>query len=76
MATTSTPQGSLGNLTLEQWIEFALKNTLNDELIYSYLSPPLPANSVSRWLARIDRIEKAARPKGVSRAAWSRERTG
>lgn len=71
MATTSTPQGSPGNLTLEQWIEFALNNNINDELIYSYLSPPLPANSVSRWLTRIERIEKAARPRGVSRAVWS-----
>ncbi|MBS1851774.1 MAG: hypothetical protein JST79_12735 [Acidobacteria bacterium] len=55
-------------------MEFALKNDINDNLIYNYLSPPLPPNSVSRWLARIDRIEKAARPKGASPAKWSGKR--
>jgi hypothetical protein len=71
MATTSTAQSSPDNLTLDQWIEFALKNNLNEDLIYSYLSPPLPPNSVSRWLARIQRIEKAAKPKGTAAAEWS-----
>ena len=70
MGTTSTPPASPGNLTLEQWIEFALKNNVNDDLIYGYLSPPLPANSVSRWLTRIERIEKAPRPKGTPAAVW------
>jgi len=71
MATTSTAQSSPDNLTLDQWIEFALKNNLNEDLIYSYLSPPLPPNSVSRWLARIERIEKAAKPKGIAAAEWN-----
>jgi hypothetical protein len=71
MATTPTPQVPVGNLTLDQWIEFGRKNDIDDELIYSFLSPPLPANSVSRWLARIERIENAAKPKGVSASEWS-----
>jgi len=71
MATNPTAQSSAGNLTLDQWIEFALKNDLNEDLIYSYLSPPLPPNSVSRWLARIERIENAPRPKGFTSAQWS-----
>ena len=71
MATNPTVQSPADNLTLEQWIEFALKNDLNEDLIYSYLSPPLPPNSVSRWLARIEHIEKAAKPKGITPAQWS-----
>jgi hypothetical protein len=71
MATTPTPQVPAGNLTLDQWIEFGRKNDIDDELIYRYLSPPLPANSVSRWLARIERIENAAKPKGVAASEWS-----
>jgi len=70
MVTTATPQGAPANFTLEQWIEFGLKNNIDDDQIYSFLSPPLPANSISRWLARIDRIEKAKRPKSTAAAAW------
>jgi hypothetical protein len=69
--TASLPPGSPGNLTLDQWIDFALKNNVDDALIYGYLSPALPANSVSRWLARIERIENAARPKGTQATVWS-----
>jgi hypothetical protein len=72
MATNPTPQVSpTNNLTLDKWIEFALKNDIDDDLIYSYLCPPLPPNSVSRWLTRIERIEKATKPKGTSAAKWS-----
>jgi hypothetical protein len=71
MEMTPTAQGLPDNLTLDQWIEFALQNNINDDLIYSYLSPPLAPNSVSRWLARIERIEKAARPHGTPAAKWS-----
>lgn len=72
MATDPVPQVSpTNNLTLDQWIEFALKNNIDDDVIYSYLCPPLPPNSVSRWLVRIERIENAVRPKGFSAAKWS-----
>src|ERR1700728_3163410 len=71
MATTPTDQPAPGNLTLEQWIDFAQKNNINDVLIDRFLCPPLPPNTVSRWLSRIERIEKAARPKGTPAAEWS-----
>jgi len=31
----------------------------------------LPANSVSRWLVRIERIEQAPRPTGIPAAVWN-----
>jgi hypothetical protein len=71
MATSSPIPSSPGNLTLDQWIDFALNNQVSDDLIYNYLSPPLPANSVSRWLVRIERIEKATRPATVPAASWN-----
>jgi hypothetical protein len=63
------------NFTLEQWIEFALRNKVDEDSIYQYLSPPLPPKSVTKWLARIQRIESAARPKGVSAQAWQGKRS-
>jgi hypothetical protein len=72
MATDLAPQvPPTNNLTLDQWIDFALKNNIDDDVIYSYLCPPLPPNSVSRWLGRIERIENAVRPQGISAAKWS-----
>ncbi len=48
-----------------------MKNNINDDLIYGYLCPPLPPNCVSRWLARIERVETARRPTGKTAAEWS-----
>jgi hypothetical protein len=55
---------------LDEWIAFGIKNNINEELLYSYLCPPLPPNSVSRWLKRIDRVETAPKPAGVKAATW------
>lgn len=70
METTQTPVVA-GNLTLEQYIEFALTNDIDDDLIYGYLCPPLPPNAVSRWLERIELIESRTRPQGTSAASWN-----
>lgn len=71
MATTPATQPAPGNLTLKQWIEFAQANNINDEMIDRFLCPPLPPNSVSRWLSRIGKIENAAKPPGISGKEWS-----
>jgi hypothetical protein len=71
---TTAANGSSPNITLEEWIEFGLTNKINEELLYGYLSPPLPPNSVSRWLGRIDRIENCLKPKRVKSAEWEGKR--
>jgi hypothetical protein len=70
MALNLTPPAMPNNLTLDQWVTFALENTVNEDVVYRFLSPPLPPNTVSRWLARIERIENAPRPAGAKPAAW------
>ena len=65
------PNGHTGALTLDQWLEFAVKNSVNDDVIYNFLAPPLPPNCVSRWLARIERIEGMPKPQRVAAAEWS-----
>jgi hypothetical protein len=72
MATNPAPKiQPTNNLTLDQWIEFTLTNNVDEDFIYSYLCPPLPSNSVTRWLERIERIEDASKPKGTSAAKWN-----
>ena len=72
---SSATGASNTNFTLDQWIEFALQNNVDEDAIYQYLSPPLPPKSVTKWLARIRRIENAPRPKGVSAKAWLGKRS-
>jgi len=71
MATPAAAIGTPNTLTLDQWVKFALTNNIDDDVIYNYLSPPLPPNSVTRWLKRIDWIEKAPKPSGVAAATWA-----
>jgi hypothetical protein len=59
------------NLTLDKWVDFAYKNNLDDDVIYDYLSPKLPANTVTRWLDRITLIESRPRPNGVRASVWN-----
>lgn len=71
MATQNAlPQGANASFTLKDWLEMAVRNNIDDPTIYEYLSPPLPANLVNRWMGRIDRIENAQKPAGVTAAAW------
>jgi hypothetical protein len=70
MSTSGAPTGASNTLTLAQWVEYALENGVNEDLIYNYLSPPFPPKSVSRWIARFNRIENAAKPPAVKPAQW------
>ena len=74
MTVPSATGASNANFTLDQWIEFALQNNLDEDVIYRYLSPPLPPKSVTRWLGRIKRIETLPKPKGVSAQVWQGKR--
>jgi hypothetical protein len=58
------------NFNLQQWLEMAASNDVDEIAIYEFLSPPLPANLVSRWLNRIQRIENAPKPDNASAAQW------
>ncbi|MGJ5814874.1 hypothetical protein [Paludibaculum fermentans] len=43
---------------------------MNEDMLYQYLCPPLPPNTVTKWLVRINRIETRQRPTGVTAAEW------
>jgi len=68
---TATASADTSKFTLDKWIEMAATNGIDDDRIYEYLSPPLPPNSISRWLSRIQRIENALKPSDCTPAEWS-----
>lgn len=71
MATQNVvPQNANAPFNLQQWLDMAVSNNVDDISIYQYLSPPLPANLVTRWLARIEKIENSPKPQGVTFAVW------
>jgi hypothetical protein len=70
MGTQNATPGPNGNFNLQQWLEMAVTNDVDDIAIYEFLCPPLPPKFVTRWLQRIQKIEDAPRPNGVSVAVW------
>ena len=70
MATNPAAPAAPTNFTLDEWLAFAATNNLDDARIYDFLSEPLPPGTVTRWLARIDRITNAVKPSGVTAAKW------
>jgi hypothetical protein len=69
--TLPVASGSSNNpFTLDLWLDFALQNNVDDDMLYRYLCPPLPPKTVTRWLARIHRIENAPRPNGTKAPEW------
>jgi hypothetical protein len=71
MATQNTAVPTpVTQFNLEQWLQMAAANEVDDLAIYEHLCPPLPPNLVTRWLARIAKIEGAPRPASMKPAEW------
>ncbi len=64
------PVPQVPNFTLDQWLAWGTQNNIDDPKIYDFLSPPLPAGSITRWLTRIERINNASKPNGVTATEW------
>lgn len=57
-------------LTLQDALDFMLRNEINDPKIYAFLSLPINPGGVNRWIQRIDKVNVMPRPKGESAKTW------
>jgi hypothetical protein len=57
-------------ITLQDALDFMLRNQVDDAKIYSFLSMPLNRAAIKFWLTRIDRINVMVRPSGVAKKVW------
>src|SRR5580692_4890037 len=57
-------------LTLDQVIDYMIKNNINDARIYEYLTLPADITAINACLASIDQIDGQPKPNGMKKKTW------
>jgi hypothetical protein len=57
-------------LSLDKVLDFLQRHNINDERIYEFLTNPADENSIAKWTNRIERIDGAKKPAGITPRTW------
>ncbi len=61
-------------LTLEQVLEYLIRNNIDDPHIYDYLTASVDQKQIEGWIGEIDEINARVKPAGMSLKAWEGEK--